>query len=180
VGAIMVMITLMIAGCSSSSTAGRSTTTLGPAQTAAGTSSTTSTDSTSSTTSSQAVNVPVSDQIRAQLVDAGAALNKISISEYTGLAPGLTYYAFDRATGTYWAGARLVPAPSRDPANPTQAQVASQDAGSYFLFSQPQGGSWTAYAAGNVGPEAPCPTTVPSEVLAVWGWPSGSCRPTGA
>jgi hypothetical protein len=114
------------------------------------------------------------------LVDAGAAVNNIPASEYTGLAPGLTYYAFDQVTDTYWAGARLVPAPSSDPSNPTQAQVASQDEGSYYVFRQPKGGSWTAYAAGNVGPGTPCPVTVPTDVLLVWGWPAGSCRPTGA
>jgi hypothetical protein len=172
-GGLLVLLVPAIAGCSSSPSAQVTTTTVAA-------SSTPPSNTVSPTTSSQAHNLAVSDQVRTQLVDAGAALNNIPASEYTGLASGFTYYAFDDATGTYWAGARLVPAPSANPANPTQAQVASQDAGSYYLFRQPQGGAWVAYAAGNTGPDTPCPVTVPAEVLRVWGWPAGSCRPIGA
>jgi hypothetical protein len=167
---------LAIAGCSSPPTSGTSSTTSGPFRTTTATSGT----SPNPVPTSHAVDVPVTNQIRQQLVAAGAALNSIPASEYTGLAPGLTYYAFDRATATYWAGARLVPASSADPSNPTQAQISSQDAGSYYLFKQPQGGVWTAYAAGNVGPDAPCPLTVPADVLSVWGWPNGACRPANS
>jgi hypothetical protein len=113
-------------------------------------------------------------------VAAGAALNNIPVAEYTGLAPGLTYYAYDGATQTYWAAARLVPAPTSDPSNPSQAQVASQDEGSYYLFRQPRGGSWTAYAVGASGPGTSCPTTPPAGVAQVWGWPAGRCRPANA
>jgi hypothetical protein len=127
-----------------------------------------------------AVNVPVSNGIRAQLVATGAALNNIPASEFTGLTPGLTYYAFDRDTNTYWAGARLDPAPSANPSSPTQAQISSQDAGSYYIFEQPRGGSWTAYAAGNIGPGTACPVVVPAAVLTVWGWAASGCRPSGA
>jgi hypothetical protein len=169
----LAMTGLMMAGCSSSASPGSTTSTSSTAVAPASTSTTTS------TSSSRAANLPVTDQIRSQLVAAGADLNSIPVAEYTGLAPGLTYYALDKESGTYWAGARLVPAPSSDLSSPTRAQVASQDAGSYYLFSQPKGGSWTAYAAGNVGPGAPCPVTVPAEVIVVWGWPAGSCRPAG-
>jgi hypothetical protein len=171
--AVLMASALAIAACSSSPASDTSTTTSSPVQTTGPTSSTTQ----RSSTTSHAVNVPVTNQIRQQLVAAGAALNSLPASEYTGLAPGLTYYAFDQATATYWAGARLVPAPSADPSSPTQAQISSQDAGSYYLFKLPQRGSWTAYAAGNVGPDASCPLTVPDDVLAVWGWPKGACRP---
>jgi hypothetical protein len=171
--AVLITSVLGIAGCSSSTASGTSTTSSGPAQSTTATSG----SSPNSVATSQAEDVPVTNQIREQLVAAGAALNSIPASEYTGLAPGLTFYAFDRATATYWAGARLVPAPSADPSKPTQAQISSQDAGSYYLFKQPQGGAWTAYAAGNTGPNTPCPLTVPADVLAVWGWADGACRP---
>ncbi len=46
--------------------------------------------------------------------------------------------------------------------DPSQAQISSQDAGSYYVFQQPSGGSWTAYPAGNTGPGTTCPVTVPS------------------
>jgi cytoskeletal protein RodZ len=178
IGAVVAATGLLIAGCSSSSSSGQPSTT---SSTSA--SSTTSSNGhrsgTTTTTATGTVDLPVTDQIRSQLVAAGAAVNDIPVAQYSGLAPGLTYYAFDRSTGTYWAGARLVPAPSSDPSNPTRAQVASQDAGSYYVFSQTTGGKWTAYAAGNVGPGTPCPVTVPPSVLAAWGWPAGGCRPPG-
>jgi len=144
-----------------------------------------STAAASSTTSSTvappttAVNVPVTDAVRSELVSVGSALDNIPASEFSGLAPGLTYYGLDRSTGVHWAGARLVAAPSSDPSNPTQAQVSTQDQGSYYVFRQSPGGAWTAYAAGASGPGTPCPVTIPAAVLQVWGWPSGSCRPSG-
>jgi hypothetical protein len=116
----------------------------------------------------------VTDELRSQLVAAGAAHNSLSASDYTGLRPGETYYAYDATTRTYWAAAALDPSPSSTP-----AQVAAQDDGAYLLFSRPQGGSWTVYNVGLAGtPEgSPCPVTVPSTILGLWGWPPGSCRP---
>jgi len=166
-----------LAACSTSPSARPAPAPSNPATTGANPSSTTPSTATRSATS---VNVAVSDQIRTQLVAAGAALNGIPASQYTGLAPGLTYYALDKTTGTSWAGARLVPAPSSNPSAPTQAQISSQDAGSYYVFQRPQGGSWTAYAAGNTGQGSPCPISVPAGVVGVWGWRAGSCRPPSA
>jgi hypothetical protein len=186
-GALVAVGSLAAAGCSNSPAAqhGTTTSTTAPTGTTADTDtvpanagSNTTTSTTAS--SSGAVNQPVTDQLRAQLVAAGAALNNIPVAQYTGLAPGLTYYAYDGATQTYWAAARLVPAPTSDPSNPSQAQVASQDDGSYYLFRQPRGGSWTAYAVGASGPGTSCPTTPPAGVATVWGWPAGSCRPANA
>lgn len=174
IGSLVAVGSLAVAGCSSSPAAQNATTTSTTAET--GTTANTGT-ATTAATSTGVVNQPVTDQLRAQLVAAGAALNNIPVAEYTGLAPGLTYYAYDGATQTYWAAARLVPAPTSDSSNPSRAQVASQDEGSYYLFRQPRGGSWTAYADGNTGPDTPCPTTVPAGVTQVWGWPPGSCRP---
>ena len=140
---------------------------------------TTSTTGTSTTgTSSQAVNQTVTTAIRSQLVAAGAAVNNIPVVQYSGLTAGLTYYALDRATGTYWAAAQLVPATSNNPNTPpTQAQIASQDDGSYYLFTRPPGKSWTAHTDGQTGPDTPCPITVPADVVQLWGWPAGTCRP---
>jgi hypothetical protein len=112
-------------------------------------------------------------------VAAAASLQNIPVAQFTGLAPGLTYYAVDKTTGVRWAGARLVPAPVAEGAQPSQAQISSQDEGSYYVFEQAPGGSWRAYAAGNTGPGTTCPVTVPPAVLAVWGWPAGGCRPNG-
>jgi hypothetical protein len=172
-----------LAGCSSSGSGSPPTTaptTTAPTTTPSTGSSTVASTTTAPAAAAAAVNVPVTDAIRSQLVAAGAAVNTIPVSEYSGLAPGLTFYALDRQTGTHWAGARLVPAPSSDPSSPTRAQVASQDDGSYYLFEQPRGAGWTAHATGASGPDTPCPIAVPAAVAAVWGWPSGTCRPPGA
>ncbi|MGH9046319.1 MAG: hypothetical protein ACRDVW_03285 [Acidimicrobiales bacterium] len=115
--------------------------------------------------------------MREALIAAGAGVNHIPVTEYTGLVSGSSYYALDRSTGTYWAGAALQPAPSNDPDSPTRAQVASQDAGSYYLFTRSTGGSWKAFPDGNTGPDTPCPIKVPATVDAAWGWAAGSCRP---
>src|SRR5271169_4061773 len=67
-----------------------------------------STAAASSTTSSTvappttAVNVPVTDAVRSELVSVGSALDNIPASEFSGLAPGLTYYGLDRSTGVHW------------------------------------------------------------------------------
>ena len=175
--AALLSASLAAAACSSSSNPQSGTTTT----TATGTSTSSSgSSSTSSGSSALAMNIQVTDALRTQLVAAAAGLNSIPVAEFTGLAPGLTYYALDKETNIHWAGARLVPAPSPNPSSPTQAQISSQDAGSYYIFQQPMGGQWIAYAAGNTGPGTPCPTTLPPAVLAVWGWPAGGCRPSGA
>jgi len=174
-GALAVGFSVGVAACSTTPSA-QPTTTGGAPATTAHAGATTSAPSTTMR-SATAANLPVTDALRTQLVAAGAALNNIAASEYTGLAPGLTYYALDTTTGTYWAAARLVPAPSANPSDPTRAQVASQDAGSYYLFEQPRGGGWTAYPDGNSGPATPCPMPVPPGVLQVWGWAAGNCRP---
>ncbi len=171
--AIVVVGALSLAGCSSSSTTSATTTGAGTSTTTAGASSTTL-GPTSSTTSVSTSNLVVTDALRSQLVAAGAAQHNLSPSDYTGLRPGETYYAYDAATHTYWAGASLDPSPSSMP-----AEVASQDDGAYLLFDRPQGGTWTVYDVGLAGtPEgSACPITVPSAVLELWGWPAGGCRP---
>jgi len=140
------------------------------------TSSATTTTSLSPTTSMPTTqDVVVTAAVRSQLVAAGAGFNHLVASDYTGLRPGETYYAFDAATQTYWAGAALSPSPSSMP-----AQVAAQDDGAYLLFERPPGGAWKVYDVGLAGtPEgSACPVAVPGAVLSLWGWPAGGCRPS--
>jgi len=104
-----------------------------------------------------------------------AAMNNVPVSGYTGLAPGQTYYAYDPATATYWAGAALVPSAASTP-----AQVSVQDDGSYILFSRSANGAWTGHPVGATGePGTSCPVAIPATVVALWGWPAGSCKPPG-
>jgi hypothetical protein len=168
---------LVLGACSTTPGAQPTTTTTTTASSPSSTS--TSTAGGSTTTSPTVSNLAVTDAIRSQLLAAGAAAEGAPVAQYNGLVTGLTYYALDRSTNTYWAAARLSPiiTPGNQP--PTQAEISSQDAGSYLVFSMPQGGAWKAYLAGNTGPNTPCPVTIPAGVLKVWGWAAGSCRPAG-
>lgn len=168
---IAVLSSSLLAACSSSP---------GPVSTSTRAVSSTTAGS-SGKTSSAVENLTVSGAVRAQLLSVGAQFHGAPVSQYSGLAPGLTYYAFDRTTGIFWAGAKLVPkVPSNPNGPPTQAEVSSQDEGSYTVFMKSESGSWHPYDTGETGPDTQCPVTVPPAVLQVWGWSPGSCRPSGA
>ena len=122
----------------------------------------------------------MTDAIRAQLVAAGAKEKGLKASDFVGLQKGMTYYAYDPATQTYWAGAALKPSTSS-----MAAQVSTQDDGSYTLFHRSASGAWIAMNSALAAPNGPadakpCTVTPPADVLAVWGWPAKSCHPTGA
>jgi hypothetical protein len=117
------------------------------------------------------VNLRVNDAIRAELVQVGAELHGVPASEFVGLVPGMTYYAYDPDTMTYWAGAHLKPSPTS-----SRAQVSVQDAGSYTLFKKIKGGLWTAFSDG-ARRDAGCPQDVPAPILAMWQWDPQKCRP---
>jgi len=147
------------------------------------TSSTPATSGSSSTSAAAtpgvATNVAVTDEIRAELIAAGAAKRELQASDFTGLEPGKTFYAYDPATKTYWAGAALVP-----DQNAYNAMVSSQDNGAYTIFHKAEGGDWVALDVGMAGPNsAPgnylCPTPPPADILVLWGWPAKSCHPNG-
>lgn len=111
-------------------------------------------------------NLAVTSTVRAQLLAAAAAVHELPVSDYVGLAPGRTYYAYDSADGLYWAGAGLVPSPSS-----FQAQVGVQDDGGYNLFTRTAHGAWTAYDDGlGTVPGANCAVVVPAAVRETWGW----------
>jgi hypothetical protein len=107
-----------------------------------------------------------------------AACSGAAPSDFSGLAPGLTYYAVDGSTGTRWAAARAVPTTS---ASGGPAGVCLQDDGSYWLFRQAPGAStWTATPDGAVTGPTTCPASgPPAAVVAVWGWPAETCTPPG-
>jgi hypothetical protein len=121
-----------------------------------------------------AVNLPVTDEVRAELVQAGAVLTGRPASEFTGLRPGKTYYAYDQNTDAYWAAAALVASPTA-----FQAGVNLQDQNSYMLFRKADGGTWIPYADGYGGMRGQsCPVQIPPAVLSVWQWAPGTCYPS--
>ena len=121
------------------------------------------------------VNLPLTDEVSAQLVAAGAVLTGRPPSEFTGLRPGKSYYAEYPDSGVQWAAAAL----QADPAS-FEAGVNLQDQNSYMVFSRSgvPGATWIPHAIG-FGPipagKAPCP--VPAAVRDVWQWPAGNCYP---
>jgi hypothetical protein len=122
-----------------------------------------------------AENLTLTDPIRAQLVEAAARLNGLPASAYLGLVKGESYYGFDPATRTYWAGGALDPSTSSQ-----RAQVSVQDDGGYYIFEEPAGGSWTASAEGMAGIEgATCSVHIPPALVALWHWAAGACHPAG-
>jgi hypothetical protein len=180
--AVVVAGAVTLAGCSTSSgtppsSAGTTTTAAASTGSSSGSPATTSqlTGNTgpSKPTTPAAENLVVTADVGSQLLQAGAALNGLPASDYTGLVSGETFYGYDWATATYWAGAGLLPSPSS-----LRAQVSAQDDGSYLLFRRRAGRAWTAQDVGLAGfGGTKCPTSVPASVLAVWNWAAGSCRP---
>jgi hypothetical protein len=125
---------------------------------------------TTTTTTSQAPagaqNLTVTPTVRTQLLAAAAATHGLPVSDYVGLAKGLTYYAFDSADGLYWAGSALVPSPAS-----FEAQVGVQDDGGYNLFTRSANGQWVSYDDGlGTVPGSTCELVVPAVVREVWGW----------
>jgi len=180
VGAVAAVV---LAGCSGSTPkaagdSGSSATTTVTTSTGVTTSSApgaaSSVSSTPTSTIPTSQNLTVTTEVRAELVAAGAAMNSLPASAYTGLQPGRTYYAYDAATATYWAAAGLVPSSSSQ-----QAQVSVQDDGAYVLFDQPAGGTWHARPIGLAGVpgNTSCPADLPAAVVALWNWAPGTCHP---
>jgi hypothetical protein len=134
-----------------------------------------STNPSPSPSTAGAENLVLTDPIRAQLVAAAAKLNGLPASAYLGLVQGESYYGFDPATKTYWAGGALDPSPSSQ-----QAQVSVQDDGGYYIFEEPAGGAWTASAEGMAGIDgATCSVHIPPALVALWQWSPGACHPAG-
>lgn len=118
-------------------------------------------------------NLTVTPAVRGELLKAGAATHHLPAKDFTGLVPDRTYYAYDPATATYWAGAGLVPSPSSQ-----DAQISVQDDGSYLLFRRHGTGSWSGYNVGLAGiAGATCPVKPPRTIAALWHWDKGGCRP---
>jgi hypothetical protein len=175
ISAVLAGVVSLTACSSSASQPAAATTTAAPATSAAAASSA-APPASASPSPSGAENLALTDAIRAQLVAAAARLNGLPASAYVGLVKGESYYGFDPATKTYWAGAALDPSPSS-----LRAQVSVQDDGGYYIFEEPAGGSWTASAEGMAGiGGSTCSVHIPAALVALWHWPAGACHPTGS
>ena len=123
------------------------------------------------------VNLPLTDHVRSELVQSGAVLTGRSASEFTGLRPGKSYYAYAPDQDMYYAAAALTGAKTEE------AAINLQDQNSYMMFRKggDPGATWVPEATG-FGPtsagQAPCP--IPQSVRDVWQWPAGKCYPRPA
>jgi hypothetical protein len=170
--AAALVVAAAVAGCSSSGSSAAPAPTVTVTQTGAAVPSTTPTASTSPSTG--ATDLVLTQAVRAALIHAQAQVENLPDSAYTALAKGTAYYALDRDTGTYWAGASLIPSK-----HSMRAQVSTQDDGGYLLFVMKPDGAWKVYNAGLDGePDSTgCPVAVPADVLVVWRWKPKSCNP---
>jgi hypothetical protein len=135
----------------------------------------TTTRTSGATTPASTRNLPVSDALRQQLLRAGARATALPAGDFAGLVPGRTYYAYDPASSTYWAGAQLIPA-----ADSAAGKAAVVNEGAYWLFAKSDGVPWHAFRVGMTGARGEeCPVNVPAGVLAVWGWRAGTCKAPG-
>jgi hypothetical protein len=111
-------------------------------------------------------------------LQAGAVLTGHPASEYTGLQPGKTYYAYDPNNDTYWAAAALSGPKTFD------AGVMLQDANSYMMFRKSgQGGTWVPFRVGYgpgalMPPDGVCP--LPPAIHDLWQWTPGGRYPPPA
>jgi hypothetical protein len=129
---------------------------------------------TTTATVDAAQNLPISPAIIKSLLQAGAAYHSLPAKDFTGLAPGMTYYAYDPANLTFYAAAGLDASP-----NSLQAQIGDQDDGGYNIFVRvASANNWTVYNDGlGAAQDVKCPITFPPSVLAVWDWKANSCFP---
>lgn len=129
---------------------------------------------TTTTTARATQNLVVTPAVRASIFGAEAKYHQLPTKDYVGLAPGMTYYAFDPTNHTFYAAAGLVA--SR---HSLQAQIGTQDDGGYNLLTRRNGhATWRVYDDGLGGVEdSICPIKIPPSVLAVWNWRKGSCFP---
>ncbi len=136
---------------------------------------TTSTSTPVATTTTVATkNLSITPSVIKSLLDAAAKYHQLPPTDYTGLDPGMTYYAFDPATNSYYAATGIVPSP-----NSLQAQIGTQDDGGYNLFIKTANAShWTVFNDGlGAAQGSICPLAIPASVLAVWNWKPKSCFP---
>jgi hypothetical protein len=121
------------------------------------------------------VNLPLTDDIRAELVEVGAVLTGRPVSEFNGLRPERAFLAEYPGSHNQYAAAALQAAPGA-----FEAGVNLQDQNSYMVFIKAgePGARWIPRAVG-FGPipagEATCP--VPQKVRDLWNWPAGKCYP---
>jgi hypothetical protein len=105
--------------------------------------------------------------VRGELTAAFVAEKGISLSDTAGTFPGSVYYAYDPATGTYWALAHFEPSSTAS----LNVQVSFQDGGNFGMFRRTGAGSWQVGIAGEP-PVCGELKFYPQAVLMAWSLPA--------
>jgi hypothetical protein len=118
--------------------------------------------------SGAARNLVVSTTVRGALLAVYAAYRSIPASDVRGI-PGTVYYAYQPATGTYWAKAGYEPASG----DSLTVQVGFQDGGGDGFYKKTGSGPWRVILGGE--PEI-CEELryFPQPVLAAWSLPTSA------
>jgi hypothetical protein len=91
-------------------------------------------------------------------------------SDIAGTARGSVYYAYDAATGTYWAKAIFVPSATAS----QNAIVDQQDGDNAGLFTRTSSGAWRMRPEG-MPPGCGIRAFLPTAVITVWALPKPFC-----
>jgi hypothetical protein len=105
--------------------------------------------------------------VRGQLTAAFVAYKRISPSDVAGTFPRSVYYAYDPATGTYWALAQFRGSGTES----FNVQVSFQDGGNYGMFRKTAAGTWQAQDPG-FPPVCGEVKFFPHRVLKAWSLPT--------
>jgi hypothetical protein len=98
------------------------------------------------------------------------AYKRITLSDVKGSdpRPESVYYAYDPATGTYWAQAQFTPSSTAS----LDVQVSFQDGGDYGFFTRSGTGTWRIQT-GAIPFNCSEVRFFPHTVLAAWSLPAG-------
>lgn len=108
----------------------------------------------------------ISRAVRRELAAAYVAYRRISPSDVAGTRPGSVHYAYDSASGTYWALAIFAPSKTASP----KVQVGFQDGRSVGFFTKAGSGTWQVQT-GAVPVVCAALRFFPRAVLRAWSLP---------
>jgi hypothetical protein len=165
-----------LAACSTSPTAGPGTVTTSRTPAASATTSpalpaaAAPTPSATPTGPAGVQNLVISSAVRSELTATFAAHLGIQTSDLAGDGPlpGDAYYAYDPATGTYWAYATFFESSMA----PASVIAAIQEYGATGLFREAGAGSWQVTTISAEGTFCPALQFFPPAVLTAWALPT--------
>jgi hypothetical protein len=116
-------------------------------------------------------NLVVTPSVRSELQAAYVAYKHFPPSDIAGTAPNSVYYAYDPATGSYWAMATFEQSATAS----VNTETAMQDGGNTGMFTKAPDGAWQMRQA-SFPPGCDLPQFFPAAVIAAWAL-STSCPP---